>query len=489
MIAAAGAWTQDLPYTPGTTTRIWTSPQSSTTEGRYRSNADDFIRPDSYTNLKFDKWFGLTAFRWDETTNFSAIATTGFATKINTLFISAFYSGNFWTGAPVNNYAEQEPSTTPAGGTSGKVYNIYNNINMGGANNPVNNVALLLGFADMGIRLTYRTDYQSFKKSNIVTENQLYKNYFVEKGYIAPQVAWAMAKNLTANGIKPYVTVDLNFNRDYRRTETEGPDVAGGTNATGKSIVRSQNYFEPMLSVGLGGFTLLNKEGFRLSTDLDYVLTLNIYDNEYSYIDNGEYKTGKIKGTYSPGSNPYIERSYISNLFTPSLSGQWSKEKLALRFKLNLPLTFISDEQNSMAQDTSGKLVYNGTSNSYSTFRFRPDLRLAFQYKIIPDRLTLNAGARIQSTSITLGTLTESHYSMGTKTATRKVKQDATAANDGSGSSFVSRFHIGPTFSFTENFWVEATTGVSNAYGDGAIDVFGSGGLFTFGSIMVGLKF
>jgi hypothetical protein len=36
---------------------------------------------------------------------------------------------------------------------------------------------------------------------------------------------------------------------------------------------------------------------------------------------------------------------------------------------------------------------------------------------------------------------------------------------------------------------LEANTGVTGAYGDNAIDVFQPGGLFSFGSIMVGLKF
>jgi len=484
MITVAGMWAQNLPN------NIWTSPQSTTTEGRYRSNADDFIRPDSWAGVKINKWFGLVSFLWDDTQS-NGIATAGFAAKAKDVYIGAFYSGNFWSGAPVNNYIEQELGTAPAGGTTGKVYNVYTNISVSGAN-PVNNIALLIGAANMGFRLTYRTNYQSFNENDIVTEvtstspGQLYKNYQVESGYIAPQIAWAMAKDITKNGIRPYVTLDLVFNRDYVKTETSGPD---GLGYTGENIRRSMNHFDPSLSAGLGGYTLYNKDGFKLSFDLDYVLTLKTYDNEYSYVDNGVYKTGKINGTYSPSNNGLIEVFSVENLVTPSLSGSWSKEKVALKFKFNLPLTFSSREQNSMGLDGSNKLVNNGASNSTNTFVLRPDLRLAMQYKIIPDKLTLNTGARLQVTALTLETIDIKNYNMGTKTSTQKQHNDSTI-NIGSSTQFISRFHIGTAFNFSENVWTEAATGVSNAYGNsGAIDVFAPGGLFSFGSILVGLKF
>jgi len=487
LVTAAGLWAQNLPTIPNATTGFWTtnlwsSPQSSTTEGRYRSNADNFIRPDQYTGVRFDKWFGMVSFLSDE--NNSGIATAGFATKFGSVYVGAFYSGNFWANAPANNYTEEEPATPPAGGSAGTVYDVYSNINVGGAANPINNAALLIGVADMGFRLTYRTNYQSFKKDDIVTNDQLYKNYQTERGYLAPQIAWAMAKDLTSNGLRPYITVDLIFNRDYQKTETAGPDSSSNT---GENIGRSLNHFDPSFGFGLGGYTFLNKDGFRLSADLDYVFTMNIYDNEYSYEENNTYKTSTFKGTYSPGSNPYVEQSFMSHLVTPSLSGQWSADKLALRFKLNLPLTFESKEQNSMALN-GGNLVYDGASNSTFSFIFRPDIRLAMQYKIVPDKLTLNAGGRIQATAVTLDTIDQTNYTNGSKTSTKKI-HNKSFINIGSGTLFVSRFSIGPTLNLTENFWIEATTGVTNVWGDGAIDTFGQGGLFSFGSLLVALKF
>jgi hypothetical protein len=482
IVTIMGTWGQNLPAAPGSTaSSIWSSPQSTITEGRYRSNADDFIRPDSYLGVKFEKWFGLVSFLWDDT--FSMITTAGFATKVGDIYIGTFYNGNMWTGIPANNYSEEQPLTTPNGGSAGKVYNVYSSPpSVNGT--AINNVAVLIGLADMGFRLTYRTNYLSFHESDIVTGNQLYKDYKAERGYLAPQIAWAMAKDLTGNGIRPYVAVDLVFDRNYEKTNPAGPDAAGNA---GERTIRSSNHFDPSLSAGLGGYTLYNQDGFKLSADLDYVLTFNFYDNEYSYLDGTTYKTGNIKGIFDPGSSPYLEKSLVSNLVTPSLSGSWGKDALGLKFKLNLPLTFISQEQNNMAV-VGGNLVYDGTNKSTFSFIFRPDIRLALQYKLVPNKLTLNAGARIQATALTLETTDETRYTNGVKGSTRKIHNNS-FINIGTGTQYVNRFHLGVNFNFTENAWVEAATGVSNAYGDGAIDVFGSGGLFSFGSILFVLKF
>jgi hypothetical protein len=218
---------------------------------------------------------------------------------------------------------------------------------------------------------------------------------------------------------------------------------------------------------------------------------MNIYNNEYSYEEDGKYKTVKIKGLYSDRGNiNYLEQSFMSNSLTPSLSGQWSKDRLALRFKMNLAFGFTNEKQGAMDL-VDNKLVNEGAKDSINVFTFRPDLRLALQFQAIPNRLTLNAGARIQATAITMRTTDHKYFNDNTEMAglASTIHETPYFDNTGTGSSFASRFSIGPTFNFTDNAWLEANTGVTNKWGDGAVDVFAPGGLFSFGSIMVGLKF
>jgi len=506
MIAVAGTWAQNLPAFPGITdskhnwaSSLWTSPQSATTEGRYRSNADDFIRPDSYAGVKFDKWFGMASFSSMGVGIEEMVSTIGFATKVNNLYIGALYTGNLWTNIKFNNYKKRKFDTAPTGGVDGNTYNDYGSIDV--SMEPGNNIALLIGVADMGFRLTFRTNYQAFKENNIVlgsdlTGYQLYKSYETDKGYLAPQIAWAMAKDLTANGIRPYASVDLVFYREYEKAETSGPYTPDPINAptvkfTGKRVINSQNHFDPSLAAGLGGYTLYNKDSFKLSCDIDYVLTFNIYNNEYCYTDeNGVYKIGKIQGTFGGNINPFIERSFVSNSLTPSLSGSWSKDNVALKLKLNLALMLSTRKQNSATLNSENKLVYSGLSATNTAFIFRPDLRLAMQYKIVPNRLTLNIGARIQATALTLETSEQKTYdSDGHLNGKEKILQNSVAEK--ASTQYINRFSIGPTFNFTDNIWVEASTGVTNAFGYGAVNVFSTGenGLFSFGSILFALKF
>jgi len=455
MITTAGVWAQ-MAMTG------WESPQSETTVGRYRSYADDFIRPDYYSGVKFDKWLGLVSFKT------SSFANVGLATKIKDVYIGAFYSGQFWGNAPVNNYTEE--TRTPTGGGLG-VYDVYSTDPSVGDNtkNPQNNVAVLIGAANMGFRLTFRTNYQRFNEDGIVVGSQLYNNYKAEFGYLIPQIGWAMAKDLTKNGIRPYLTFDLGFQRNYL-----AKDEAGGS---GVSISRSANHIDPSFALGLGGYNLYNKNGFKLTADLDYVLTFNVYNNDYSYTDGGVNKTGNIKGTFD--SSAFSEQFLVSNTVTPSLAGSWSKDRLALKFKLNLVFGIGSKDTNAMGLNSSNNLVYDGASNDVFTFSFSPDLRLAMQYKLIPDKLTLNMGARLQATAIQAETTDTTTYSSGIITASTKGHK-YTMGN------FNTRLAIGLSLNLTENFWTEFSTGSTNAYSNGDIDV---GKMFIFGSLLVGLKF
>ena len=474
-ILTASAWTQNLPG------GIWTSPQSSTTEGRYRSNADDFIRPDAYKGLRFDKIFAIAAFLRDD--NYNPLATLGFAAKTENFYISAFYSGNFWAGKPADNFTERTftEGNEPAGGKAEQKYDVYGNINV--ASQAINNAAILFGFADMGLRLTYRTNYKSFNKDGIVNQDQLYKNYSAQNGYIAPQIAWSMSKDLiSGRGIRPYVTVDLVFNRSNLKTETEGKDADG---ITGVKIGRSSNVFSPSFGIGLGNFHFLNKNGFRLTGDLEYSLSTNVYNNEYSYAEDGTYKTKSFKGEFNPGSFPYVERYYFTNTITPSVAGAWSGEKLALRFKLNFVLVYTSEKASLLALNGS-ELIKSGNSDITTAFSFRPDLRLALQYKIIPNRLTLNTGARIQASAVTTETVKHNEYN---DKGERILPLESKIKRDSFGSNVISRFHIGAAFNFTENVWIEASTGITNAYGDSAIQVFAPSGLLSFGSVLAVIKF
>jgi hypothetical protein len=403
----------------------------------------------------------------------------GFAKKFESLYIAAYYGGTFWTNLPSNSYTEVNSSWLGVD----KVVPNYNTIGIG-ADRPNNKAAILIGAANMGFRVAINSSLETFSGSNFIYSGDSYKSYETEGGTITPQIAWSMAKNLAKNGIKPYMTFDLGFIRGY--TAREIYEGAPDYESSGKEIVNSQNYFQPAFGFGLGGYTVATSGGFSASVDLDYILRLRSYDNEYSYEDdNGKYHVKNINGLNNNGT--LTENSYMFNDITPSISGSWSGDKLRLRFKLNLPIQITNTGTTTFAPETgttSGKLVKNGVDQSSVAVAFAPNLRLAARWQAA-SRLFLNAGGRINISTITNTTTESKTFTQGVKNPNSSTETYLTTyANTG---NFL---YVGTTINATDNLTFELSSGVSdNSSND--INVFSTDkeGLLYLTSLLVSLKF
>ena len=451
----------------------WESPQSAATQGRMRSNSDNFIRADAFTGVSFDKFFAMTSYAS------TGRAQLGYATKISNIYMAIAYGGSFWTGYTPNNYNEMYRSDWPGGA---KTVPVYNNLNFA-ASSPENRMALLIGLPDMnmGFRFAFFTSYDSISNKEFVSGADLYKSFNSARGNITPQLAWSMTKDLTPKGIRPNLSLDLGFMKNYEKYDKYLND--GTTNTTGVDVRNSQNYFQPVLSAGLGGYTLFRNEGgFRLSADLDYNLISRFYRNEYSYKDAaGKYQTSTIKGVVNGGT--FREYSYFQNSFTPSISGQWSTGPLATRFQFRMPLYLGSEkstEMNLEAGKTSGDLVKEGADSKTTIVNFAPQLRLAAQWKIISS-LTLNFGGRISISSLQRETSKGETFSQGIKNDNSSFK-NITSTFGSTGNTLTA----GVTFNPFSNLSFEAACGVVSP---NTVSVFDPSGLFRFANILVSLKF
>jgi hypothetical protein len=475
MVAANGLWAQNQP------TPILVSPQSQSTQGRFRSNADDFIRSDYYTNLKFNTFYAHTSFA-----SASRASSLGFATKVGGLYLAAYYGGTFWANKTRFSYTEGDIffngdwRTVP---TYGGFYGdpIPTNGTGFGTANPDNRFAILLGLANMGFRLSYASTHEDFDESDFVHDGTFYSNYVIAYGVIAPQLEWAMAKDLTEkNGLRPKVGLTLNFNRNYQREQTYNP-ADGKTND--EWISYSRNYVEPHLVLNPNGFHVYNKDGFRLTVDLDYELRFRMYSNEYSYVNTeGNVRIETIKGLFAGGpTGGLTENSYMDNLFTPSLAGQWSNEKIGLKFKLSLPLGITSTGTTTMRLDSDYRLAMAADSKA-TALRFLPNLCLAAQWKALPDKLHLNIGGRLDLSNITRTSTESSAYDAnGDKVEHSDSKRVARNFDNTR-----NQLTLGVSFLPIENLTFEANCGIG---ANNAAQVFAADGLVSFGSILAGLKF
>ncbi|MCL2762167.1 MAG: hypothetical protein FWD36_03025 [Treponema sp.] len=501
-------WAQNVP------SGILESPQSAATQGRYRSTADNFIRTDTYGDVRFNTFFAYTSFAA------SNRAALGFATKAGDTYLAAYYGGNFWTGVQPWNYTEHNHFFNGKN-TNFQTYDAlpaYTNDNT----TTDNRVAILFGITDadakphMGLRFSYASTHQSFKaKDDIAVMTTpanpgdpgalpdpipptsavyaYYKNYRTDFGYISPQVEWAMAKDLTEKkGVRPKVGLTLNFVRDY--TSREQYDAADGT-TIGEQISKSNNFFLPHLVINPGGYHVYNENGFRATVDLDYELSLRMYNNEYSYLDSGKWKTDKIKGLNNSGA--YSEDSWVRNLIIPSIAGQWSGDAFAFRFKLNLPVELTNIEKTPFVYNAATrKLEQTGDYTKTGAFMLDPNLRLAMQWRAVPSKLTINAGARLNFANLTLSTTEGETFAAGKSVAHTSFKRTnnnfgragANAATAGTSGDRTTgnNLTLGTTFMPSSNLTFEANCGIGT---NNNVNVFSDTGIFSFGSVLVSLRF
>lgn len=476
VIAVMMAVLAGIAYAQGAPSGWWTdSPQSTATQGRYRSNADNFIRPDAFTGVSFEKYFAMASFAN------SSNAQIGYATKLGNTYTALAYSGNFWATNRTLNYIEAE---TDWFNSSKKTIPFYDELPILG-NNAINNVHLLIGLADMGFRFSFRSTQQSFSENDFYVDSLsvLYKNYEEKNGQIAPHIAWSLTKDLTPNGIKPYVFVTLAFNNNYSKFEVYKND--GTTDGT--QVGKSQNNFTPTFEIGLGGYNLYRTEGgFRLSADVTYNLQIISYNNDYHYMNSsGKYEIASIKGL---NAGTLTENSQTQHIIEPTLAGQWSGGPLALRLQLRMPITIRNTEKAPMIFDSAspntGILVKDGEVENISYFGFAPQLRLATQWKIVP-KLTLNAGGRITLTTLSTTTVKYQEYDNGKKVETNGFYKEITKSF-GAPNNLTNNLTVGVSFFPTDNMTFEAACGVGT---NNAISVFSDTGLFNFTSLLVSLKF
>jgi hypothetical protein len=450
LIIAAGVFAQEMPGSNG-------SPTSSSTAGLFSSDADDFIDPSAFSDVTFDKFYAMASFA------FANRAELGFAAKIGSVYLAAAYGGSFWANYTPLNYQEQKGAWSSDIDKKVPVYTFDAADPFDGIGTPENRIGILIGLTNMGIRFTFSSEGHEWihLKKDFVDDSGLnLKSYDAERGSIVPQIAWAMAKPLTENGIQPYVVLDLGFVRDSIKYEEDG--------VSGTQVINSENHFDPALTVGLGGYTVYKTEGnFELSVDFEYQIGLEIYSNEYTYNDGVNLKTKTIKGTYD-GSN-YNEYFSSSHLITPSLSGSWSGGPLGLKFTLELPVEIVGDTSTPKQLNTDGDLedVPGNKTTKTTTVGFHPSLALGAQWQILPDKLTLNAGGQI---SFDAGSI-ETSVNDGNKTV-----------NEKNGVSTTEQFNVGITFNPTKNLSFDVTTGIS-------ITSFNFFNMNSFTNLLVSLKF
>jgi hypothetical protein len=487
------------------------------TDDMFGLPGSNYMEPQWYVYSGFEKFYIQAGLGSDK-------ADLGFAAKIGSLYIGVAYAGGLfnqynwgYTESKINFAGKADQTikqyTTPTGWATPTNTNPPENPGDPALyDRPVDHdFGILVGIADMGIRLNFKSDYQLFEvNENVAVGSTQYKSYKTEYGNMAPSIKWGMAKDLTDRGIRPSVQVSFGFHVDQSESERyAGKDSQGLYLRSADGTGGTDNYTDLGLALNLGGFTILSYDnGFSFSVDLDYSLTTTLYGkNSYTYDNLGTKvwtieEQGRIKNATTttigvPTADIDTDIVTATHNIDPILQVLWDSEKIGVGARLHLPVEISSDESTSNEVDydptnRSYKLVNNG-SEKVTSIEFSPRINLGGQYRLVPDKFNINMGAVIDLSSVKSET-TETTKITGTgasKTTTTTTNVTNTTKSTGS------TFTIGATLFLTKNVILDAYTGVKNAtefnfFGLSKTDSPNTGDIGSityFGGILLALSF
>ena len=444
------------------------SPTSTATMGLFQSPADYFINTSLFPKAEVENWFSYASFYEDFN------VTMGYARRFGGIYVGLYYGGTLFRGLNDTQFTER---TIEDSSDRSKDIRFYTDADPDPVSNVLrtdkyndNRFAVLIGLGRMGFRFSFATNYDSFSGNDLAflsAPTVIYSEYIKADGWFSPQIQWGLTQPLLARGIKPVITFELGFARHFERfTMYEFPSEWSGT---GENTIYSQNFVQPRLDIGLGGYTLTETERFTFEADLGYNLLFRTFNNNFSWTSDGiNFDTKPIKGFNSPppeGAPPappgtlfLTERGYSRQNLIPSITAEFTgSDRIAMKARLHLQFGLGTERITNMFND-EGHLEKHGDDLSTIRFSFQTGLSLGMQYQLLPGRLILNAGGTIQAAEIAVKTGSVDVYDMDTKEGDTTVTRTTTCSP-----SAVSGLFAGVTWRLTNFFTLEGLTGIAGA--------------------------
>jgi len=417
----------------------------TSTAGIYANDVDYFINYHKWGNVFKDsgKWFGYVA-------GSSSAAELGYAATFGDgLYLGAQYKGYIVGIDDLGNDNYHVTRTlTPTYNamdvltqTEDKItYNYEKNLNSN------NNFLFLIGVAKQGIKVgfseEYKTDLNPGARGRdiIVTDYQDGRKdytgatvkYQKEYGTLTPSLGWGTNIDISGANLMPYVDLSFAIHNDLiidnHETYTSVNDTKQNIQGT---VDNGHNNGKLTPSIKIGANIDLPKKGSTVTQlQLGYSVNFDLYSNDYS--GSGFSDGSPVNGTVSwGGGGQYVDRvtntanstvtstnltlnineaTSMKNTVTPGYKVIGEPfDNFKLGFAATVPVTFDFTTGNSYSRqiqksDTkyTGGLQQNTVSNM-ETFNYNDKddttelglsltLALGAQYKLIPDRFTINAG-------------------------------------------------------------------------------------------------
>jgi hypothetical protein len=519
------------------------SPTSAATFGRFGNAVDDFLSTGWYSGVEFEKFFAYGAFNGPEgipdglpiwlqdhyddpsldpdrryPQELRANGQFGFAKRFGSLYLGLGYVGGMgrdWgkagtveqeqvlNGTRAGEYKtltqiflfdsdddDADPTPNYTKDAIDRIIPVAVNLDFdddeGNSHYWYNTerFALLLGVADMGFKLGFATNRKSFKAEDAYLSTATgvkYSELKAENGWMIPSIGWGMARDLTEKGIRPSVDVDFGLYA-HKLKGTKYKDLSENDDTENERVEISKNFFEPVVGVGLGGYNFIaTEEGFKAGIDLDYQLTMRLYNNEYSILKDGDYVTETVKGVNDSGV--LTENKFTSHRIRPMFKFSYAPAESNIQFaaRVLVPVFIASKTETQMDLNAQFELKKDGDDITSSYLAFAPAIELAMQYAILGNKLVFSAGGKFTASTITMTTINTSRYNDGEEAEHTSVTAKKTEITSPS----IEALSCAVTWNISENVAVEASSGVK---ADG-FNLIGDNSLTSFAQVLARLTF
>ncbi|GHU96855.1 hypothetical protein FACS189483_01050 [Spirochaetia bacterium] len=258
------------------------------------------------------------------------------------------------------------------------------------------------------------------------------------EGYLTPSLDWGgLQIGLGGMTLKPYAGFDFRIGLNDERFKASYDDtVVSGASSNGSvESVNANNYLRPSIWVG-ADLEFAKKGNASNGVGLRYAINFDIYGNAYG----DEYANGTVNwrkssfATINPAgittqerdiNNVTInEKTAVRHTITPSYSYFVdATSRISVGFTASAVINVRSETAKDAVTNVTTITDYNPTtgvvdghttttttSNTVnqeeSTFSIAPTLALGAQFHIIPNRLLLNAGVKVDAFNYTVTTTT-----------------------------------------------------------------------------------
>lgn len=517
-----------------------TSNLNTATASVFSSDVDNYLTVNNFSKVTFDKNFAFVGLK-------SGILDLGFATKIGSLYLGGYYNGTMLNENNAKVTETVDTDVTLLNGVIASTKTTTTKQLSDTACNSVNNANVLLGIAGMGFKLGFNqwastwvaptaADTLSLVTTDTAdnsTSSTVYSNTSKENSSMTPSIQWGMNLPIGDMILKPNATVAVEINQSNSAYTKDVTKTVAGSTPLGFPTVNevsstSSGYIDPSAKLN-ANLTFAKVDGAQATMGLTYEFHMPLYGEGTKASKVTKTTTLAVAQTTTATvtdvtTTPHFD---MSNTVTPAF--YYTKDfgdQLSVGFnakatvqilnqkdtptKVTTTVTATDKYDPDLSTDTTitQTITAPGVTTETTTLTVTPTLKLGFVYKVVPNKLSLNAGYAIAAPVFT-NTVESKTRSAMTTTTTKTVDGNGVTISDTTAASNEDRtlanaetrttttswgtlsgtLTFGPTFNFNDNFALDASVALGTG---GTASLFGFGGdsiLAASYSLMFSLKY